>query len=438
LTQRIPRDRRRLPLSAALAAVAALAALGNLVMWRTAYADTAVTCHPKALIKAIVAANAAGAPVTLSLPSGCVITYEKAFTNQNNGGDALPRIVGNITILGNGATLKRDPSAPTFRFFEVKAGGTLTLSSLSLVNGLLPTQNTNGGAGVDNWGTLTVVNCAFSNGSSPSSKHGYGGAIQNGGQLSVTGTTFSGNSALLEGGAIFNQGTASIGASTFTNNRAGVYGGGALVNVRGTTTVVSSAFVGNTAPGGGAIDNDTALSVTDSTFYDNEAGDNGGGAIGNFGTATITQSTLSANDSRWGANVHTYCVSGVACSTTLRMSIVANAQEGDDCSGNPSPPVIDAGYNLEDSGACAFEGGDGSMNDTAPSLGALQDNGGSTETMAPAAGSPAIDAIPPSASGCASTFDQRGISRPQGAGCDIGAVEVVPPAGGSGGNLRQL
>jgi hypothetical protein len=54
-------------------------------------------------------------------------------------------------------------------------------------------------------------------------------------------------------------------------------------------------------------------------------------------------------------------------------------------------------------------------------LGALADNGGPTLTHALLTGSPAIDA----GNGAAcSTTDQRGITRPQGAQCDIGSFEA--------------
>jgi uncharacterized repeat protein (TIGR02543 family) len=61
-----------------------------------------------------------------------------------------------------------------------------------------------------------------------------------------------------------------------------------------------------------------------------------------------------------------------------------------------------------------------------PQLGLLADNGGPTRTMLPQTGSPAIDAIPGGQSPCSGSTlrDQRGVARPQGNGCDIGAVEV--------------
>ena len=53
-------------------------------------------------------------------------------------------------------------------------------------------------------------------------------------------------------------------------------------------------------------------------------------------------------------------------------------------------------------------------------LGPLSDNGGPTQTMALLPGSPALDA------GTLTCYpaDQRGVTRPQGAACEIGAYEV--------------
>jgi hypothetical protein len=55
-----------------------------------------------------------------------------------------------------------------------------------------------------------------------------------------------------------------------------------------------------------------------------------------------------------------------------------------------------------------------------PNLGSLGNYGGPTQTKIANPGSPAIDAA-----SCANApaTDQRGVTRPQGASCDIGAVE---------------
>jgi len=66
-----------------------------------------------------------------------------------------------------------------------------------------------------------------------------------------------------------------------------------------------------------------------------------------------------------------------------------------------------------------------------PLLGPLQVNGGPTETHALLSGSPAIDHIPvldcTDTGGTPITTDQRGVARPQGSSCDIGAYEFEPP-----------
>ena len=67
------------------------------------------------------------------------------------------------------------------------------------------------------------------------------------------------------------------------------------------------------------------------------------------------------------------------------------------------------------------------MQPIASILGPLAANGGATMTHALVAGSPALDVVP--TSDCAAT-DQRGVSRPQGLACDIGAFERVPPPPG--------
>jgi hypothetical protein len=61
-----------------------------------------------------------------------------------------------------------------------------------------------------------------------------------------------------------------------------------------------------------------------------------------------------------------------------------------------------------------------------PLLSPLGRHGGPTLTYAISAKSAAVNHVPGSGGGCPGT-DQRGVRRPQGAGCDAGAYELAPP-----------
>lgn len=110
----------------------------------------------------------------------------------------------------------------------------------------------------------------------------------------------------------------------------------------------------------------------------------------------------------------------LAATTTLQSTILASSDPAS-CSGT----FTSGGYNLSDDESCNLVG-EGDINDSQDiHLGPLQDNGGPTETMRPLDGSAAIDAISPQDCLTFSTEqDQRGLLRPQGAGCEIGAVEL--------------
>ena len=85
-----------------------------------------------------------------------------------------------------------------------------------------------------------------------------------------------------------------------------------------------------------------------------------------------------------------------------------------------SSAVTDGGHNLSSGDATcpiSFASGD-------PNLGPLQDNGGPSWTVSLQAGSAAIDQIPATGADCPAT-DQRGVARPAGAKCDIGAYELA-------------
>lgn len=226
-------------------------------------------------------------------------------------------------------------------------------------------------------------------------------------------------------GGLLNNGTTTISNSTFSGNTASGSGGG--IGNGGTLTVIGSTFSGNsTAPGlpGGGIENSAGtLNVINSTFYQNSAGF--GGGIGNGGTLTITNSTLSDNSATLGGGI------GNSSGTiTLNNSIVANSTSGGDCS-RVSGTVNAQNSLIEDGLGCV--NGTNTNNKTGdPNLGTFQNNGGTTDTMALGATSIAINAgdnTVCNAAASSPTFgagglDQRGIARPQGPTCDMGAFEL--------------
>ena len=98
---------------------------------------------------------------------------------------------------------------------------------------------------------------------------------------------------------------------------------------------------------------------------------------------------------------------------------MANSPAGGNCDGT----ITDGGGNLSyGDTTCPGINGD-------PVLGPLQANGGPTQTMALGAGSAARDAAVDAicAAPPVNNLDQRGVVRPQGTHCDIGAYEARPP-----------
>lgn len=209
---------------------------------------------------------------------------------------------------------------------------------------------------------------------------------------------------------------------TFTGNHADGFQGaaGGIFNDYGTATVANSTFSGNGADQqgiGGAIYNRGILALSNCTFSGNSATFGAGGAIftSNYGVMTVTNCTISGNTAQAVGGVYV----GVGGVVTLRNTIVADNRPGGNCGGYP---ITDGGGNLSWPGtACPGVNAD-------PLLGLLQDNGGPTWTMAPGPGSAAINAgIDAICAGApVDSLDQRGVSRPQGSHCDIGAVEQQP------------
>jgi len=348
--------------------------------------------------------------------------------------------------------------------------------------GAIDSGDTSGGS----VGTLDVTNSSFTGNSASVN----GGAIDNGndtgtGTLSLSGSTLTGNSATDDGGAIDNgddggTGTLTMTNSTLSGNSTGAHNGGAIDNGdndgKGTLTVSGSTFSDDAASSGtgGAINSADAsgtgtLDVTTSTFSANSASGSGGaidsGDYSGKGSATVSTSTFSDN-STVNFNGGAIDNGDDGGSTTLVVSAstfsgnsaggsggtFANGYDGgtgtvwvaaDIFSGSCAQgggTWNDEGYNVGSGTSCFSATPAGTDNDNdgaglAGFLGPLANNGGSTETVLPLPGNPALAIVPDNTSVdlddalvtlCPAT-DQRGVANETGQACDAGSVQEGIP-----------
>jgi hypothetical protein len=284
--------------------------------------------------------------------SGDTITFAPSLDGQTitltSGELALTQ---SLDIEGPGAGLLTVSGNNASRVFDISSGVTATIAGLTITDGLAggtaPLFAGSGG-GILDLGTLTVSNDVLSNnqaigtaGTSPTGRPGgaLGGAVANfgTGALTISGCAFTGNLAL--------------GADGVTGTSAGNSNGGAIAN----------GFVA--AP---------VLSITDSQFIANvaQAGSNergnmdataAGGAIANSGNLTVTGSTFSQNQAIGGNN----------SSGTIRPGVAVG---GAITSGGPSGPT--AQLDISDS---TFDhnqaiGGSGNTSSTNPAPGVFGPN----------------------------------------------------------------
>jgi hypothetical protein len=305
-------------------------------------------------------------------------------------------------------------------------GGTLTISGSTLSG-----NNAGDGGAIDNadnggTGTVTLTDSTLTEGSSGLEG---GGGIFNDGTFAINGSDISDNVAgsPAVGGGIDNSGALEITGSTIAGNNTGEGPGGGIYDDGGTLAIADSTLSGNSSPGGaGAIENMMdSVTMTDSTVSNND-GAAGGGIANDGGTEIITSSTVSGNSAEHRGDGGG--IDNTSGTVDLAATIVTDSTVGSDCSGT----ITDDSYNLDSDGTCGLSATHHSLSDVKPDLGPLQNNGGPTETEAPAGGSPVLNQIPVGTMGNGVTLcpgtDQRGVSRPQGTACDMGAVELTPSA----------
>jgi hypothetical protein len=278
-----------------------------------------------------------------------------------------------------------------------------------------------------------------------------GALYQTAGSLWISGCTFATNRVTGGDGIIIGSGSdagsADGGALVLNSLATGQQGQSRLYCNAG---VSNSCFVANVAKGGlqgpavgdagpaygGAVENFATLNMLNCTLAANTASGGditypsypvsfayGGGLYNSSGTSILTHVTIALTGATPGAGAGSsypalgggiYVSSG---KVYVRNSIISSNTAGLNCYGT----LMDDGGNLSSDSSCGFSA-PGSLNSTDPRLRPLGDYGGPTLTLALGPGSPGRDAANPAF--CLPT-DQRGVPRPQGAGCDMGAVEAA-------------
>src|SRR5262249_55507497 len=360
-------------------------------------------------------------------------------------------------------------------------GITVTVGGVTLRNGFVPSNDNNqGGGGVRNRGVLTVTDAVVTANAAGT----LGGAGTGGGICPLAGTMtlmrshVDGNQSTFIAGGIFVGSGIGLGSapatlvvndSTVSGNQASAAGGGIYTgasNVAGKPliTVARSTIAGNVAmaeDGGGIRMGRGTLTISDSTISGNSAANLGGGVVFlDAGLGHIfTNVTISGNQAARGGGLDFFVIGnatplpfldnctiadnvahgignstpafggGVEANLSIANSIIArnvsDLDQGADCAGT----LTSGGYNLiQDTQDCTIMGDmTGDITGADPDLGPLADNGGPTETHALLSGSPAIDAGSPAPVGSGNeaceAADQRGVARPVGPHCDIGAFE---------------
>ncbi len=353
------------------------------------------------------------------------------------------------------------PDAATGNGGGVSNGGTLVLNRVAVVGNRAGAGGSGGSAGSSG--------CGGGDGG----RGGNGGGVYNRGALTVTDSTIEGDQAGAggaggagestpgeasgpgggggrggSGGGIYSRGRLTVTASTLNGNRAGVGGIGGQ-GASGATPPGLDGAGGPGGSGGGVFSSAGAVRLINDTLLGNVAGTGGaggrsggsGGHGGDGGAVAVTaghslvRNATIAGNRAGGGGAHRFTAGppgalgaggGLfvrsprpADDMTLQNTIVASSI-GAGCATAPRSAITNGGHDLS-YGDRTCPGKEGN-----PKLGPLRDYGGPTRTLALPAGSAAIGQIPRRNGHCPAT-DQRGVRRPEGKACDIGAYEFAVP-----------
>jgi predicted outer membrane repeat protein len=374
--------------------------------------------------------NASSPVLTNVIFSGNTASYGAGM--QNSGSNPT---LTNVTFSNNisddlgGGMRNTDGSSPTltdvtFNGNSAGSGGGMfnDATSPALTNVTFSANSAQKGGGMYNYeSSPTLMNVTFNDNSATLEG---GGIYNNNGHPILTNVAFSANSASF-GGGIYNENNScpALMNVTFSANTASFGGGGMANSTSSNPTLTNVTFSGANYAlyGGGMSNNASSPALTNVTFSANSASFGGGMSNTNSSGPVLTNVTFKANTATsHGGGMWNYASSNPQIRNTIFWGNTADNAGAQifnlDLGGN-FPLVSDSVVQ----GGCPAGSTCPNLLTADPLLGALADNGGYTQTHALLTGSSAIDTG--NAAVCPAS-DQRGVARPQGAGCDIGAYEA--------------
>jgi hypothetical protein len=275
---------------------------------------------------------------------------------------------------------------------------------------------------VDAGATVILDSVTVQNGGN--AKEVYQGGIVAYGNLTVSHSRITGNSV----GLLTIGGDAKVVGTTISNNQGDDNGAAAGVeNVSGQTALVESTIVANDGIFIGGINvQGGAVSLTNSTVSGNsgflaaniEA--NQGGLL-SLVNSTVVNTRMAVSAKPFGATSMLFDSGG---SGSISNSILSSSDGAENCM--RAGPLLSLGHNLSSDNTCGLSQPTDMNNNASINLGPLQVNSpGTTASYGLLAGSAAIDAG--DCSNGLTGVDERGVPRPQGPACDIGAYELRTP-----------
>ncbi len=338
---------------------------------------------------------------------GGTITFDPAIAGGTINLTSGPIVLGrDVTIDAGDAPGVSVDGGRIDRVLVVDAGTTASVANLTMTNGfgfqLAGCVLNNGSLTLDH---VTVTGCTMTTDAGDFWQGGGGIYNGDGAVLHLLDSAVRDNAAAWSGGGVYSffNTTTIVERSTISGNVSNDVGGG--LRLLGDAEIVNSTISGNTSTGwhGSAIfQTDGDVSISSSTIANNVGPDWAPSTlfIGQFGGGFVP--TLTLRDTIITGNQWYAC-------ERFDSGTVGN--------------VVSAGHNVVQDDSCNRVSSDQIVWDAL--IGPLADNGGPTATHALLTGSPAIDTA--GADACPAT-DQRGIARPQGSRCDVGAFEYEPPA----------